>query len=550
MPVNEFIIVIGMIIVGLIFFLIAQNFIFGGLASTKENMYKAEAEGIVSLIQRTMSEQGNYFYYFREISLSNVSVKNGILTYQKNNLKFLYPIPKEVSKTDLTDVASVCVLKKNGNVELLERCPKCNMDSMCSYDECKENCQDCYGPNSLCIGDGFCNNAIGENCENSVADCPCKTGVCCPSSSDSDNHGCSNILNIPKGKECGCSSQCESGLDCNPTAPTFIDYRKACCVPGKGWDGTDCVEIKCPDEKMKCPGAPMTGGNGDNAWTDINGDVCCPLSNPLSNIGDISGPVCSNKHCCPTDKPKWCNKPISGEPRCMSEQDYKDKSICKSCKKTYILVVVANNYADMSAFRARVNKEMQIVRDESPFRECPDCLDIKILDVNCQADPMSAGSIISCVHSNYGRNYNLIYAASASAWCNGYSMVGTPFTICSSDLPPEIRDVCAIHEIGHNAGALCDEYGYSYWVGEGCPASGWSPYNLKKSSQCKDIGCGSGDGGCCGTKLKPDDPSDKTVDIMGGGGGMIGCSGSYVLPSHFRDYNYNRFKSQISEYCE
>jgi hypothetical protein len=329
MAVNEFMLVIGMIIVGLIFFMIAQGFIFGELKTTKEDMYKAEAEGIVSLIQRTTSEQGNYFYYFKEISLSNVSVKNGVLNYQKDNLKFLYTLPKEVKESDLTDVSSVCVLKKNGTIELLEKCPKCNMDSICSPDECKENCQDCYGPSSVCVGDGYCNKPIGESCENSIADCPCTSGVCCPPSSDSDNHGCSNIKNVPKGNECWCSSQCESGLDCDPTAPNFAQYKKACCTPGKGWNGTDCVEIECP-KGNECPGAPMNGEAGDHAWTDISGKTCCPLG----NIGDISGPVCSSSHCCPTHKSLWCSKPKTGSPRCVDNTEFVNEKCEEICPST------------------------------------------------------------------------------------------------------------------------------------------------------------------------------------------------------------------------
>jgi len=316
MATNEFIILAGMIIVGFIFFLVAQGFISGELLSTKEKMYQTESQEIVSLIERSTSEQGPYFYYFREISFSNVSVKNKVLTYQKGSLKFLYPVPKEVEDSVLENVTSICVLKKTGDIKLLDKCPKCNMDSLCSQDECREDCPDCYGPNPICVGDGFCNKGIGENCESSI-DCPC-SGLCCPASPDSNSNGCSNIGNIERSKQCWCTSQCQSGLECNPTAPTFSSYPKACCDPHKGWDGTDCVNIECP-ESNKCPGAPMNGGNGDNAWTDINGFACCPFS----DVGDISGPVCSSSHCCPTAKTKWCGRPASGSPRCMDETEYK-----------------------------------------------------------------------------------------------------------------------------------------------------------------------------------------------------------------------------------
>jgi len=353
---------------------------------------------------------------------------------------------------------------------------------------------------------------------------------------DNNFEDCDRILVIKKESKILLTCRChENGEACKDDLICCSVY---CNETSKRCD----IPPVCP-ESLKCPGTPMTGGPGDNAWIDINGVTCCPLN----NIGDSSGPICSSKRCCPTHKPVWCKRPIQSDPRCMSESEY--KTDCKICKNSFILVVVANNYADMNAYKARVNREMQIVRDESPFRECPDCLDIKILDVNCQANYNSYNSIINCVHSNYGTNYNLIYAANADNWCNGYSLVGFPFTICGNGLPTEIKDICAIHEIGHNAGDLCDEYGYNYWTSEGCPASGWSEYNLVASGGCTSFNCG-GSQSCCGTKLKPSDSSDRTVDIMGGGGGMkSGCSGAYVTPAHFRDYNYNRFKTSISGYC-
>ncbi len=542
MAATEFMVLTGLVVVGLLFFMVAQNFILGEGERTKEAEYKAEAKSLVSLIERVSSEPSEFVLYCQYITLCNISVKNGILTYEKDEVRYSSPVPKFVKDISLVETATVCIGKTEKGISLAGEKPVCVPDNACTLEECKEDCSDCYGPNSKCMGDTFCNNLIGENCLNSAnfVDCKCDPDKCCPSSPDADIRGCSVTKNIETGKECWCTSQCNIG-ECNPTFPTFAEYNRACCEPGKGWDGSVCIDLVCPDNQ-KCPGAPMDGGSGDSAWVDSQGTVCCPFS----------GPVCSYKHCCPTNLPKWCEKPVTGEPRCMSETDYKDKAKCKTCKKTYILVVVANNYADMSAYKARANKEMQIVRDESPFRECPDCLDIKILDINCQASHDSADSIISCVHSNYGTNYNLIYVASADSWCNGYSLVGFPFTICGNGLPSGIKDTCAIHEIGHNAGELCDEYGYSYWVGEGCSASDWpQQYNLKASSGCNDFNCGPSDGGCCGTKLKPDDPSDRTVDIMGGGGGMKpGCSGMYVYPTHFRDFNYNRFKNQISDYCE
>jgi hypothetical protein len=398
MAVNEFIILAGIIVVGAIFLLVARIFIFGEVKLTQESMYESEAQEIISLIQRITSEQGQYFYYYREISLSNITVKDKVFTYQKDGFKFSFPVPKEVINSDLKDISSVCIVKRKSTIELLEKCPKCNVDYFCSIDECKEDCEDCGRPNSLCVGDNFCNKYIGENCQNSPKDCSCSNGICCPSSPDSDAKGCSVNTNIQKGKECWCSSQCDSGLECNPTAPTFTAYKKTCCDPGKGWNGTHCVEIKCPTANI-CPGAPTGGGNGDDAWIDVEGNICCPLE----NIGDISGPVCSNKHCCPTHKPKWCDKPVSGNPRCMSEDEFKNE--CKP-KKVYNIVFAPIGYSpsEFESFKSFAQQAYEYWITHGPFKDCVNARDIVIpyfidpsVSRNCQVSFCSN----PCTDCNY-----------------------------------------------------------------------------------------------------------------------------------------------------
>lgn len=55
----------------------------------------------------------------------------------------------------------------------------------------------------------------------------------------------------------------------------------------------------CPSDRF-CPDAPEAE------------EKCCPSDKP----------VCINdKHCCPKDKTKWCNKPKTGDPRCMSTDE-------------------------------------------------------------------------------------------------------------------------------------------------------------------------------------------------------------------------------------
>jgi hypothetical protein len=464
MAVNEFIILAGIIVVGAIFLLVARIFIFGEVKLTQESMYESEAQEIISLIQRITSEQGQYFYYYREISLSNITVKDKVFTYQKDGFKFSFPVPKEVINADLKDISSVCIVKRKSTIELLEKCPKCNVDYFCSIDECKEDCEDCGRPNSLCVGDNFCNKYIGENCQNSPRDCSCSNSVCCPSSPDSDAKGCSVNTNIQKGKECWCSSQCGSGLECNPTAPTFTAYKKACCDPGKGWNGTDCVEIKCPTANI-CPGAPIGGGNGDNAWIDVEGNTCCPLE----NIGDISGPVCSNKHCCPTHKPKWCDRPVSGEPRCMSEDEFKNE-----CKKRFPIFYIPLNYnpGEFGSFKARAEMHYNtFVTNHAPSKECKNPYSVF---EPYYLDPSAClqSCVYTCQCSNVARdcalrNYYDIIASSADyvivGICKGESCItcapGFPYQCCgcassicgrTSASLSVCGDSTISHEIGHS----------------------------------------------------------------------------------------------------
>jgi hypothetical protein len=88
-----------------------------------------------------------------------------------------------------------------------------------------------------------------------------------------------------------------------------------CCSGYCNEDSGKCEKMpECPSERI-CPGAPNT--------KKIGGKDCCP-----------SDSVCDrdSKHCCPIDKPKWCEKPLKGNSRCMSENEFLAE--CKSKKPT------------------------------------------------------------------------------------------------------------------------------------------------------------------------------------------------------------------------
>ena len=239
-------IVAGMIIVGIIFFMVIRTFIFSEEESIVEAKVRANAEEIVSLIERISKDPAKNIRYTINITLSNISISNNILTYESFGYKFNYLLTSNVSNVNLKEIASLCIVKKDGQIQILEECPTCNLDLVCDIEECKQECDDCrglFGPPPICIGDNYCNLYIGENCGNSN-DCGCRNFgndfICCPGYKKSNSHGCTNVINLDEGEECGCDAQCKPGLKCNPTTEDFKDYERACCPEGKRWNGKEC----------------------------------------------------------------------------------------------------------------------------------------------------------------------------------------------------------------------------------------------------------------------------------------------------------------------
>ncbi len=452
MPATEFMVLTGMIIVGLLFFMVAQNFILGEGERTKESGYKAEAKSLVSLIERVSSEPNEFVLYCQYITLCNISIKNGILTYEKDEVRYSSPVPKFVKDVSLVEIATICIQKTEKGISLLGEKPVCIIDNVCTLDECKEDCSDCYGPNSKCIGDTFCNKLIGENCLTSkTGDCSCDPNECCPSSPDADIRGCSVTKNIEKGKDCLCTSQCDIELECNPTFPTFA--KKACCDPGKGWDETDqtCKDLIC-DDNYKCPGAPMDGGLGDNAWKDSNGNICCPYV----NIDDTSGPVCSASHCCPTNLPKWCGKPLDGtESRCMGDTEFNNE--CKVPVKLRILFVPVNWDSGWDNFDNAAQRQANEIIKNIPLSDCPEALETIPIHNDCRLSMIcncpDLQTIEQCARAS-GETYDYVVGLEDSDVCGntlGFSCgTGVVFSETSVTL-------VATHELGHEWG-LNDEY--------------------------------------------------------------------------------------------
>jgi len=129
---------------------------------------------------------------------------------------------------------------------------------------------------------------------------------------------CDKILVIKKDEKIVITCRCyENGENCKSDL--------VCCSGYCNSTTNKCdVPPICPDQSV-CTLASTSGGNGDNAWKDFNGKTCCPLNNLAE-----SGPICSNNHCCPSDRPKWCAKPKTGDPRCMDDNGIKND--CESVR--------------------------------------------------------------------------------------------------------------------------------------------------------------------------------------------------------------------------
>jgi hypothetical protein len=224
----------------------------------------------------------------------------------------------------------------------------------------------------------------------------------------------------------------------------------------------------CPQDWMKCPDAPTVNVAGGNAWIDANGVVCCPLTDT-----EDFGRFCSNKHCCPEHKPNWCDKPVTGDPRCMSDQDYNDPNVCK--KNVLTLMIIPIQWNDLSKFKQIAEKNADWWSSLLP---CNVNLNKIIIDTrNCQS--VSSVGILQCAR-NWGlipatdpKGYDWRLVGLSDDWDAGSGIGG--FVDCTGDLDDPLCKVSWVttawgkmqgredktppfpHELGHTFG-LCGEY--------------------------------------------------------------------------------------------
>ncbi|MFH7904058.1 MAG: hypothetical protein QW409_03875 [Candidatus Aenigmatarchaeota archaeon] len=246
---NIFSLVIILIIIGILFFVAFQIFLFNFSKSLEKQRFYEEVEKFISTVERISKLGNKYFYYEYQFLYSNITIKENKLKINYKDFEYVYYLPFKTQDIEIYNTGKYCILKENEIVRIVD-CRKIDylIDNICTPIECRTPSQDCYGPNSQCINDGYCNIDIGENCKNSN-DCIKNDAVCCPEDPSSDSSGNTNRYNLKEGEECYCNNQCASGLTCNPTTKDFTSYKsgKACCPPGKSWNGKECVNLDTLD---------------------------------------------------------------------------------------------------------------------------------------------------------------------------------------------------------------------------------------------------------------------------------------------------------------
>ncbi len=175
--------------------------------------------------------------------------------------------------------------------------PVCNLDGICDITECLDDCNDCHGPNPICIGDNFCNPDIGEDCLTSI-DCVCNVSggyACCLEDPASDRSGCVDETrqNLQKGETCFCDNECDItvNLICNYIVGDM--NAKACCEPGYSWNGSECIIPFCT---YPCtPGCILPDDFdwrnhlGQNWMTPIRAQGVCGSCYAFSAVGCVEG---------------------------------------------------------------------------------------------------------------------------------------------------------------------------------------------------------------------------------------------------------------------
>jgi len=314
------------------------NLIFLKSEEVKEKEIFQRAKNFYETLKRIEKIEANNFFHEYFLGLSNVSIKNGILSIELEGKKFNFFIGYDFDEAEIKNKGRYCILKIAEKVKVFS-CEEYLFEDVgeCNVLKCKLKSRDCLGPNKMCIGDGFCNTFIKENCKNSI-DCDCKNlgsnYICCPENPNSDEKGCLKLESKKKkGEECYCNEECEENLECNLVDPSFTSYKKACCEKGKSWNGKECVEILkfCPSDTPCKNFWPAHEGtllfiNEPNYACDLF-EICHPFT---QRIAEEAYNCCRNE--CSGDCHSYCKEAL----KYSGYDKDKSKEKLKFCMGLYV----------------------------------------------------------------------------------------------------------------------------------------------------------------------------------------------------------------------
>ncbi len=122
MEMNEFMIAGGCLVIGVIFFVVAANYMGGQVKASESQSMSRDAQRLASLIEKVSSQPFSNSVEMN-LSLCSISVEGGTLTMEQKGKKYSEFVPMSVADVNLSETASVCVVKNGDSVNLYETCP-------------------------------------------------------------------------------------------------------------------------------------------------------------------------------------------------------------------------------------------------------------------------------------------------------------------------------------------------------------------------------------------------------------------------------------------
>jgi hypothetical protein len=123
MEMNEFVIAIAGIVIGVIFLIVAAGYIGNQTKSAEASAIQQDAQRLASLIEKVSNQPFSNSVEVN-MTLCDISVKDGVLEVSQKGKSSSAFVPKSVQNADFKDIASVCIAKKESAVQILESCPE------------------------------------------------------------------------------------------------------------------------------------------------------------------------------------------------------------------------------------------------------------------------------------------------------------------------------------------------------------------------------------------------------------------------------------------